>query len=333
MIAWRKPVANPRAPKRVEGRLPTLPISRRAALSGAARALAFALVALLGGTLVGGTPLGAAELSPHGSTLPPEARAPLILGVNPYLAPEELRARFQPLARILSHALGRSVEVRVGRDYEEHIRAIGEDRVDLAYVGPASRAHLILSYGPRPLLVRQEVRGQHMQQSVIAVRSDSPLTTPAALKGRRMAYSDRNSATGYLLASALLRQSGVDERSLGEVRFLNTQTNVALAVLAGDADAGSLRRETYEQFAGRGLRILATLPEVPDFGFIASRRLPAAEVESLRQTLLHLKDSPEGQAAMAGLHPGLVDFRPPDPADERAMPALIQAFAASEASR
>ena len=227
---------------------------------------------------------------------------PLILAVHPYLPAAEIMKRFTPLADYLSRTVGRPVKVRIGRDYEHHISAIGTDRVDIAYMGPVSYVKLITRYGKKPLLARQEVGGQPYLRGVIIVRQDSRLQELADLKGKRFAYGDPDSTMSHVIPQHLLQEAGVPERALAHHAFLGSHKNVALAVLAGDYDAGAVKEEVFQELAPKGLRARATTPPVADHVFVASAALPAALTESLRRALWALKDRSEGYAIMAAIH-------------------------------
>lgn len=246
-------------------------------------------------------PAGAAEA---------QARPPLILGVHPYLPPREVVERFTPLADYLGRELGRRVEVRVGRDYDEHITAIARGAIDIAYLGPAGYVKLVARHGPRPLLARIEVDGRPELRGVIVTAERSDVRTLADLKGRRFAYGDPDSTMSHLVPLYMLISAGVPERALAGHKFLGAHKNVVLAVLAGDFDAGAVKYEVYEEYAGQGLRRLATSPAVSEHLFVASARLPAAEVQRLRRTLLAVGGQPGGPAVMQAIHKGMTGLVP-----------------------
>ncbi len=233
---------------------------------------------------------------------------PLILAVHPYLPKDEIISRFKPLADYIARAVGRPVQVRVGRDYEEHIDAIGTDSVDIAYMGPAEYVKLVAKYGKKPLLVRQEIDGQPLLKGEIIVRQDSPLQSLKELKGKRFIFTDINSTMGSIIPQKMLIQSGVPLTSLVSYKFVEGHDNVALAVLAGDYDAGAIKEETFQKYAPKGLRALAHSLSVYDHLFVASARLPAELVGTLRSSLLKLNGLPEGRTVMASIHPGMTSL-------------------------
>jgi len=243
------------------------------------------------------------------------AAQPLILGVHPYLLPAELAARFAPLADYLDRRLGQRVQVRVGRDYDQHIEAIGRDTIDVAYLGSASYVKMVARHGAKPLLARLEINGKPTVTAYIAVRNDSALRKLADLRGRRFAFGDANSTMGTIVAQHVLRRAGVGLESLGGYQHLGSHRNVALAVLSGDYDAGAVRKEVYDELQARGLRVLVKLPEISEHLFVTRSDLPAAQVARLRQALLGLKDVPGGAAILQSIDREVTAMVPVSDAD------------------
>jgi phosphonate transport system substrate-binding protein len=240
---------------------------------------------------------------------------PLILGVHPYLLPAEVVARFTPLADYLEKQLGRRVQVRVGRDYDQHIEAIGRNTIDIAYLGPASYVKMVARYGARPLLARIEINGKPTVTGYIAVRADSELRKLADLRGKRFAFGDANSTMGTIVARHALRRAGVGLESLGGYQHLGSHRNVALAVLSGDYDAGAVRKEVYDDLQARGLRVLVKLPEASEHLFVTRADLPVAQVTRLRQALLGLKNAAGGDAILQAIDREMTSMVPVTDAD------------------
>ena len=240
---------------------------------------------------------------------------PLVLGVHPYLLPAEIVTRFTPLADYLGGKLDRRLQVRVGRDYDQHIETIGRDAIDIAYLGPASYVKMVARHGPKPLLARLEINGKPSVTGYIITRADSPLRKLPELRGKHFAFGDINSTVGTLMAQHVLRRAGVGLESLGGYRYLGSHRNVALAVLSGDYDAGPVRKEIYDELQPRGLRVLVKLPEIPEHLFVARSDLPAGEVVRLREALLGLKNAPGGAAILRAIDKGVTAMIPARDAD------------------
>jgi len=238
-------------------------------------------------------------ITPATATEP--AQPPLLLGVHPYLPVAEIQQRFTPLADYLGKKLGQPVQVRVGRDFEQHIDAVGLDQVDIAFIGPYAYVKMTARHGAKPLLARIEVKGKPFLSGYIVTRADSPLRNLTELRGKRFAFGDLDS-TGTIVGRYVLQQAGVRLKDLGAYQYLAGHTDIALGVLNGDFDAGTIRSEVYDEQAARGLRALAPWPEVSEHLFVARAGLPAGQVKLLRQALLQLKDSPQGAAILQAIH-------------------------------
>lgn len=81
--------------------------------------------------------------------------------------------------------------------------------------------------------------------------------------------------------------------------------NMALAVLAGDADAGAVKREVFEETAAQGLKALATTPSSADHFFVTRSTFPVAGAARLREMLLSLHLTTDGKLVLANLQNSL----------------------------
>jgi len=220
------------------------------------------------------------------------ASQPLVLGIHPYLQHSEIARRFSPLAKYLSEGLGEPVEVRVGKSYQAHIEAVAENTTDIAYLGPALYLKLTTQFRPKPLLARLEANHSPTFKAHIVVTQQSEFNSLADLRGKKFAFGDPNSTASSAVPRALLENAGIPLTDLEAFKHYKNHTNVALAVLSGDADAGGVKEEVYHQFRDRGLRSLDESPPIPEHVFVASDSLPAAKIEKIRALLLAI-DSPE----------------------------------------
>jgi len=255
--------------------------------------------------------------------------APLILGIHPYLPQGELIKRFTPLAEYLGNIIQRPIQVRIADTYPSHVNAIGRDEIDIAFVGPAPYVDLVKRYGQKPILGRLEINGKPVFDGYIVTRRDSPLQNLSDLRNKNFAFVDRESTMGYVVPRYVLAEANLALKDLAHSDYLGAHYNVAMAVLAGDADAGAVKDEVYEKFAPQGLRALAVTPKISEHLFVTSTKLSAVLVEKLRQALLSLKDSPEGQQLLRGINPNatsLVAARDEDYENLRKIMATVAAL-------
>ncbi len=222
----------------------------------------------------------------------------LILAVHPYLPADELLEKFTPIANYLSLQTGKTVEVRIGSSYAEHIQYIGQNKVDIAYMGPASYVKMLSQYGSKPVLARLEIKGKPWFQGNIITRKDSGITSLDDLKGKRIAFGDPASTMSYIVPHYMMYQAGVFSDPASKHQFLYSHNNVALGVLSGDFDAGAVKPAVFAKFEAKGLRIIAKTPRISEHLFVTRSNLPAAQVDKLRHIMLNMSTSAAGLAAL-----------------------------------
>jgi len=185
------------------------------------------------------------------------AESSVTLGVHPYLSHAELMKKFTPIAKYLSNKMDVDIKVKVGSSYQEHIQYIGLDKIDIAYMGPASYVGLTNQYGNKPVLARLEVNGLPYFKGNIITRKNSGIQTLGDLKGKRIAFGDENSTMSYIVPHYMLHQAGVFTDKSMQHQFLRSHSNVALAVLSGDFDAGAVKPAVFKKFKYQHRRIIS----------------------------------------------------------------------------
>lgn len=257
--------------------------------------------------------------------LPAQAR--MVLGIYPYLESQELKQRFQPLADYLSRHLGEQVVIRIGTDYESHISAIGGDLIDIAFMGPAGYVQMVDRYGRKPLLARLAIDSSPTCRGYIVVREDSPLLGLPDLKGRIFAFADPHSTMGRLVPEAMLLQAGVALGDLKAYKSYPGYNNVAMAVLAGDADAGALKDDEFRSFRDRGLRSLGVSQPVSSHLFVARSSMPEATLAEIRRLLLDLHGRTQVRDILRPIRRNLTSLAPVDDGDYDGLRRMMEVVA------
>ncbi len=260
----------------------------------------------------------------------PKPEITLILAVHPYLPYAELKRRYTPLTRYLSGRLGRSIEVRVGHDYDEHLTRVGRDQVDIAFMGPAGYVECTRKYGSKPLLARLEFKGRPEFKGAIVTRRDSGIQNLAQVRGRRVAFGDRNSTMSHLLPKYMLEQAGVDLESLADYQYLGSHTNVALGVLAGDFDVGGVKQEVYEHYESQGLRLLSWTPSLSEHVFLTRSNLDPDVIGALRTAMLQLGASSDGVKVLGAIKNGLTGLVAVNDSDYDNLRKILQGHATGD---
>lgn len=173
----------------------------------------------------------------------------LILSRVPYTNPSQMYRDHEKILEYLSDQLGRPVDLSQPKDYETMTRDVVDKKVHIAWLGP-------LSYLTTEAAVAKETRGavrlvpvvkpvrfkSDNYASEIIVRKDRGYTSITDLRGKRMAFGDVESTSGYLVAKAMMLRAGVsvDDPVWAQSTFVQKHGNVVLSVLFGKMDAGAV---------------------------------------------------------------------------------------------
>jgi len=210
-------------------------------------------------------------------------------------APREAdhRAPLVEFCAALADALGRSFEPQDFDDYPGLLAAMEEGALDVAWLPPivAMRAASTGRTLPIALPTRRGVSSFH---SALFTAVGSTVQRPTDLENVRVAWVDRQSASGYLVIRAALRARGIDlTRAFGEEQFLGSHAAVAQAVLEGMADVGATFLH-YEQ-GGKGIfragwgdssvHIIARVGPIPADVIAAGVHVPVAEIRAVQRVL------------------------------------------------
>jgi len=232
--------------------------------------------------------------------------APITLAVVPSATPGDAGA----LER-LCDALAAILDVPVrGARPESYSALVGElemDRVQYAWMPPALVAIASEKLRVAPLL--SAVRGERTDYaSALFVTADSAIDSVEQLRGKRVAWVDRTSASGYLMPRLHLAAAGIDPDALfGEELFMRSHAEVVRAVASGRAECGAtygerpptgepVRRAGFLDVAPeRTMRVLEWTAQIPNDVIAGHGLLPKSDHRVFANAILALAEQPEGR--------------------------------------
>jgi phosphonate transport system substrate-binding protein len=124
--------------------------------------------------------------------------------------------------------------VEVPKNYTEVIEALGNGKADVAWLGTFAYVVANEKYGAMVGLTAER-RGSKRYRGQFVALAESDIETLEDVEGRKIAYTDSVSTSGYIYPSALLAQNGIQPE---EVYFAGGHPQAMLAVYKGDADVG-----------------------------------------------------------------------------------------------
>ncbi|HLT01250.1 MAG TPA: phosphate/phosphite/phosphonate ABC transporter substrate-binding protein [Geminicoccaceae bacterium] len=226
------------------------------------------------------------------------------------LKDRQLRA-FACLKERTERALRVPVELRTWPDYTGVTAGLLSGELQAAGLGAGDYVAIFLQDPDaiEPLVTTQQEDGTLGYRSVLVVRADSPYRSLADLRGRSVMFTERLSASGFLVPYYELTKEGYrPDRFFGRLGFSGSHPSAVAAVLNGQADAavtwssgvgdhaegysrGNLRRMVERGALDMNdVRILWTSDLIPAGPHVVRKDLPDEAKEIYRDVLLDLAD-------------------------------------------
>lgn len=233
----------------------------------------------------------------------------LRFGISPAHGIQAARAHGERLAAWLRKRLDREVRPVVTSDYQALVDSLADGELDFAWMPPVA----LLRGADRGVgvVALAQRYGRPTYESALIVRADSPLQRLADLRGRSVAFVDRESASGYLFAIDMITRELGSPDVLGEQHFQGSHKAVCEAVLRGWVAAGASYavRDQNERIvhagwidafgADHGMRTLAITDPIPCDAIAHRPGMAPAMVERLARSVVDIDtNDAEGNAIL-----------------------------------
>ena len=226
---------------------------------------------------------------------------PIKMAIVPFLETQRLVRGMQSLADELSKETGLKYTGEVPTSYAAVVEAMCADRVDVGWVSPLAYILANKQCGADMSLVSVTRQGTSYRGIVIA-RADSGLTRLDDLRGKRFAWVDPGSTSGYLFPRALVQERGlVPDTAFSQQIFAGGHDKVALAVLQGQVEGGAMAKDVLPRLSSvyptavEEIRVLEETPDIPNDGVAFRKGLPPEIVQKTSEALLRISAREDGQ--------------------------------------
>lgn len=196
---------------------------------------------------------------------------------------EALQREMGPFKDAFEAASGLKVDFLPVSGRTVAVEAMAADQVDFVLTGPAEYVVFNARLDAQPVVTW--VRPDYY--STVVVLDESPVKSPADLKGQKVSFGEIGSTSQHLGPVDLLAQAGLTYAVDYEPVFLNR--NVAVeALISGDIAGIGLNRthidSITEKFPDQKFRVLVKGPQLPDDILLASAKVSPEVVETVRKT-------------------------------------------------
>lgn len=221
------------------------------------------------------------------------------IGIVPSSNPAEMIKNFQPMKGYLEKEMGVTIAVVIPKDYYGLIRAMKEKKVDIGLYGPFSYVMAERELKLEPMVIKYKKGMGTSYHSLIIARKNSGIKTIEDLKGKRVAFVDPGSTSGFVFPFALFSSRNIDIKQYFALsKFSGSHDNVVLDVLNGKVDAGAADDLVFNkmmeagQFNKDDLVVVWKSEPIPASPFVARGDLDRGVKEKFKLAMLsvHQKD-------------------------------------------
>lgn len=231
----------------------------------------------------------------------------LVMGIVPHKDAEKLIEEIKPLNERLTKELGITVKGFTATNYVSVVEGFGSGKVDFGIIPPFASVLAQDEFKAEPLLFVVGKNGETTYKSQFLVRSDSDIKTIADIKGKKVAFVDPSSTSGYIFPAAMLKESGIDlDKDISSLYSGGHDKSLQL-LLNGDVDAISVFvdvRDRYKKEFPEAMdktRILAYTEDIPGVSITASSSMSAEDKTRLKEAFQRIASTEDGKQLLINL--------------------------------
>lgn len=254
--------------------------------------------------------------------------------------------KVKPMADYLSKELGMEVKVFTGTNFVSVIEAMGSKQVDVGYLNPLGYVLANKDYGVEPIL--KSVRnGSFRYRAQLSVRAEDKIplcdvakdatckSTFDALKGKKIAFVDPASTSGYLFPASFMKNNAKLDLEKGkhfsELIFAGAHDTAAKNVYNKVVDAAwsfedvrsNLEKELPD--VKQKLSVVAYTDWIPNDTVSVRKDLPQDFKVKLQTALFNFATTPEGKKVLKDLYT-IDNFAQAKDADYKVVKDMAQAM-------
>jgi phosphonate transport system substrate-binding protein len=238
----------------------------------------------------------------------------LRVGFVPSENVQEVAQNAQPIVDILQKNLSIEVIPFVATDYTGVVEALRADKLDIAFLTPASYV-LAKNEADVKVILKSHRRGSAYYYAAIITRSDSGIRKLEDLRNKTFAFGDPLSTSGHVFPRKMLKEKGIDPvKDFKHVIYSGGHDATVLAVLNRKIDAGATfanfpdgKDAAWMQYLKdpekqKQIRAIAFSEPIPADNLVINARLDPSLAKRIEETFLELSRSDAGKKMLRDLY-------------------------------
>src|ERR1051325_11154474 len=238
----------------------------------------------------------------------------LRVGFVPSENAQQVIQNAQPLIEILQKELGMEVQPFVATDYTGVVEALRGNKLDIAFLTPASYV-LAKNEANVRVALKSERQGSPFYYAAIITRADSGIRSLEDLRGKTFAFGDPLSTSANVFPRKMFHEHGIDPvRDFKQVFYSGGHDATVLAVFNGKVDAGATYANSPDNSDTAWMRYLkkpedvkkiyaiAFSEPIPADNLVINGNLDPAVARKVEEVFLQLSRDPKGRQMLRDLY-------------------------------
>lgn len=269
---------------------------------------------------------------------------PIKLHFVPSVDAKVIESNSKVFKDFLEKETGYKFEVTIPQSYVAVVEAFGTKRADVAAFNTFGYLMAHEKYGVEAKLTVLR-HGLATYQSMFIARTNSKIKSVEDLKGKKIAYVDPASTTGYILPLKLLKDKNIQTK---EIVFAIKHDNVVSMVYQGQVDAGAAfyspaykndkgvteiedaRRLVLTQYPDveKKISIIGLSESVPNDPFVFRKEIPEEMKNKIIDAMLKFVETKSGQDAFKAIY-GVTELKRATDADYDSVRGMLKSVGKS----
>lgn len=262
---------------------------------------------------------------------------PIKLFFVPSVDAKLIADRSKIVERYLEENTGYEFDIRIPSSFVAVVEAFGTKRADIAVINTFGYILANEKYGAEALITFIR-HGHSKYRAQIVARSDSDINKAEDINGKKFAFVDPSSTSGYLLPMKVFADRKIKP---SETVFAQKHDNVIMMVYQKQVDAGATfysprnpdggledaRRLVKTQYPDieEKVKIVELTDQIPNDPIIFRKDLSSDMKTKIQASLLEFIKTEEGQDAFKALY-GVTKFLPSTDADYDSVREMLQSL-------
>ena len=244
----------------------------------------------------------------------------LVMGFVPSQNATTLQETAKPLGDMLSQELGIPVEVFVSTNFIGLVEAMANEQVHIGFLNPFAYVIAKDRGDPVEVMFKSVRHGSDSYRAQIFVHADSGITDLQQLKGKKFAFVDPASTSGYLFAAHVLKKNGIDPEKDIQPVMAGSHDGAVLSVYNKQTEAGAsfedartLLQKDYPDVTDK-VKVIAYSDPIPNDTISVASWLSDDLKQKIHDAFVKIAETEDGKKVLFDIYEieGLTDAKDSD---------------------